>query len=129
MQINVATTYGQFSLASSVKKADMDLLAKYRKDALTVKDEEGNEKFRIAFKDGGASSITGFGIQFNKVSADGCVVATATIPEGDGDVAGKVADFVGTAVSYLKLLEASVPTAAAEVAAERSGLIGAITVA
>ena len=117
-------------LTSTLKVEEIELLKKYKPDALKIKDAEGNDVFAIAYKDG-CPGINNKGITFSGESRDGNGYATLTanldLNEGE-DPKEAVADIIGTPAVKVNEIEAAAPAALAEVLAARAALIDSITV-
>lgn len=130
MKIKLYRNLAQYTLTSSVKTADINLLKKYNPDALTIKDAEGNVKFAIGYNEG-KSSVAPFGVTFGATDVTtGAAMVKGELP-ASADTAEKcgeyVADIVGKALAYVNILEETIPAAVADVTTARSALIGSIT--
>ena len=130
MQIKIFKLPKQYALISSIKKSDIELVKKYRPDALKKKNEAGDDIFAMSYVEG-KSCVSANGITFRAVDADtGCAVIIGALPDTlpanttNGDY---IADVVGAALPFVNEIEEKVPAIAAEIRAERSTLIGSIT--
>ena len=65
-------------VTSAMKLADIKFLGKADKDALTIKDKEGNEIYKIQT---GSASLSKFGASFDSANKDGFAEATIIIPD------------------------------------------------
>lgn len=128
MQIKIYKDPKTFTLVSSIKKADLDLLKKYGPDALKIKDEDGNDLFGISYVEG-KHNVSKNGVTFGAVSENGGLMVVGTLPTlPQGQTASDyVADFVGAALANINKLEESVPAAVASIKEAREQLIGSIT--
>ena len=118
-------------ITSDVKLEDIKLVKKYRPEALTLFEGEGQEKEAV-FKIGiGASSIGKYGVEFDRESRDDDKLATLTvlIPAGTKDAKEYVSDVYGRPVLMLNKLEATLPGVIEEIAAEKAAIEANITVA
>ena len=130
MQIKIFKDLKQYTLTSSLTKADIATAKKYRPAALKVKDSEGNDVFAMSYVEG-KPCVAANGVTFGSASADGgYAMIVGQLPDElpAGTTAGDyIADKVGAALGYINVLEASIPDVVAEITAERNALIGSIT--
>ena len=130
MVIKIFRDLNQYTLTSSIKKEDLDLVKKYRPAALKKKDAEGNDIFGVSYVEG-KPFVAANGVTFGSVSAEGgFAMITGTLPESlpANTTAGDyVADKVGGAITYINEFEASIPEVVAAIKAERAALLGSIT--
>lgn len=119
-------------ITSELKREDIELLEKYRPDALILKGGEDGKKpiFRVATTSG-MGDINKFGAAFGGVTHDGAGLATITIVGGVSgeDVREAVAEKVGTAILNLNKLEESLPAVLEEISAEKAAILANIEVA
>lgn len=117
-------------LTSTLKVEEIKLLRKYKPDALKIKNENGDDLFAIAYKEG-CSSITPKGVTFGGASRDGNEFATFTanisVAEGE-DIKEVVADLIGVPAGYVSQIESAAVNALHEVRAARAELLNSITV-
>ena len=125
-------------VTSTIKSADIALIAKYRPDALTLFEtgangEKGDPYFVVSSTTSGSGSIGRYGIVFGGTARDGSGLATVTVPftgpTAEADVKESVADMYGTALANLNEIEAVIPEVLADIAARKAAIIDAITVA
>lgn len=122
-------------ITSSVKFEDLQLVKKYRKDALTLKGGESGKEpvFSIFVKDCGKGDINDNGVVFASATRDEEKLATVTmsLPEVgvDADVKKFVADSIGGALANLNALEATLPTVVEEIKTQYNNVLENITVA
>ena len=132
MQIKFFKNLKQYTLTSSIKKTDIELVKKHRPGALKKKDADGNDIFAMSYVEG-KPCISANGITFGTTDVDtGCAMIIGSIPETlpEGTTANEyIADKVGNALAFVKELETSLPEVVNAIKAERSELIGSITVA
>lgn len=131
--MKLTITGDAYALTSTIKVDEIELLKKYNPDALSVKDKDGNVKFKVSYSEG-KGSITPYGVTFGgkgRGESDGCATVTGTLPAGlSTDEAKKyVVELVGGVVAYLEQLEKDVTKAAEAVSTQRKKLIDGITVA
>ena len=118
-------------VTSDMKLEDIKLVKKYRPEALTLFEGEGEEKepvFKIGIGDGG---IGKYGAEFDQETRDDEKLATLTtlIPAGTADAKAYVSDAFGRAILKLNKLEATLPGVIEEIAAEKAAIEANITVA
>lgn len=130
MKITLHRDVAKYVLTSTIKKEDLELVKKYRPDALKIKDSDGNDIFGMSFV-AGKPCISKNGVTFGAVNADGFAIVTGDIPEklpeGTPNAGEYVADVVGAALAHVNALEASLPEVVATIKTERAALIGGIT--
>ena len=120
-------------VTSSLKKADLLTIAKYRPEALTLMGGEENKTpiFEIRVKDSGRGSFDANGAVFTGETRDEAKFATLTLTADDikGDVKDWAADKFGTAIERLTALEAKLPEVLTQIAAAKAKVVESITVA
>jgi len=119
-------------ITSAVRLADIQLIEKYRPEALILKGgEDGKEQlFRISTGDVGC--INKYGATFSGATRDDDKFATLTMPaiiEGDEKLAEAVADAIGGPLMMLNQLEAQLPEVVEAIADEKAAIMAAITIA
>ena len=118
-------------ITSAATMAELKTLAKLRPDALVLRGGENNKSvlFRVATGDPGDGEITALGAVFDGVTHDEQKKATITIPDFTpcGDVKQAVYDQYGGAIVLLNKLEESWGTVHGEIAAEKQGVMNAIS--
>lgn len=122
-----------YAIQSTIKVSDIALLAKSNSNALTITDDDGNQKFAIGYAEG-ESSITDFGVTFGGKTRDENSYATITgsLPSTvkTNDAAKEyVADLLSSVNEYLVTLEESVPKAADKIREQKKKLLESITIA
>lgn len=119
---------GAWILQSNFTLEELKLIERFRPNALTLKDEQGNPTFKVST--GRHPDVSKFGATFNGVSADGTGMAciTSGIPDGTEDVRQYVSDIVGTAIINLNKIEEHIPQVLEEIAAEQEAIRSSITV-
>lgn len=119
-------------ITSAMKLEDLLTVKKYRPDALTLKGgEDGKEPvFRIDVTKG-SGSIGQYGASFAAETHDGAKLATITVvaPDIEGDIKEYIADKLGSAITSLNKLEATLPDIVQAVADEKAQVMNAISVA
>ena len=129
MKITIHRDVAKYVLTSTIKKADLELVKKYRPDALKIKDKDGNDIFGMSFV-AGKSCVAKNGITFGGVNADGFAIVTGDVPEklpeGTPSAAEYVADVVGAALAHVNALEKQIPEIVTAIKEERAALIGGI---
>lgn len=129
MKITVFQDVNKYALTSTLTTEQIKLVEKYRPDALTIKDSDGNPVFVMNYKEG-KPSVSKFGITFGSCSHEGKLAQVVgdlpVIPEGQtqGEF---IADLVGAAMDHINALEAAIPAVAAEITAARTELIKSVT--
>lgn len=131
MTIKIFRDLKQYTLVSSIKKEDIDLVKKYRPAALKKKDADGNDIFAVSYVEG-RPCVAANGITFGSTSVEGGFAMIAgslpeTLPANttEGDY---VADKVGGAITLINEFEKSIPEVVTAIKNERAQLIGGITV-
>lgn len=118
-------------ITSALKREDIELLEKYRPDALILKGGEDGKKpiFRIATTTG-AGDINKYGASFGGETHDEAKLATITMMSGvvGEDIREAVAEKVGTAILNLNKLEATLPEVLEEISAEKAAIMDNIQV-
>lgn len=130
MKVTLFKDVARYALTSTLTKENIDLVKKYRPDALKVKDADGNDVFGISYVEG-KNCIAKNGITFGATSHDGGFAMVVgdlpeTLPAGTPNVNEYVADIVGSALGYLESLENTLPSIAEGIACDRAALIDSI---
>ena len=130
MKITLHEDVLKYVLTSTLKKEDLDLVKKYRPDALKIKDSEGNDIFGMSYV-AGKPCVSKNGATFGATNKDGFAIISGDIPEklpAENANAGEyVADIVGAALTHINALEKSLPDVVTAIKQERATLIGSIT--
>lgn len=129
MKIQVFKDLREYTLTSDLTAEDILFAKKHCPKALKIQDAEGNDKFSVSYNEG-HSSVAAFGITFGAKTADGgkAMISGKLDPKVElKDAGDHVADMIGAALPYITELEKSIPTAIAEVKAQRKALIDGIT--
>ena len=130
MKITLHNDVLKYVLTSTLKKEDLDLVKKYRPDALKIKDGDGNDIFGMSYV-AGKPCVSKNGITFGAANSDGFAIVVGDIPEklpSENANAGEyVADIVGAALTHINALEKSIPEVVTAIKQERTALIGSIT--
>lgn len=126
MQIKIFKDLHKFTLTSTIKKADIELVKRYRPAALKKQDDDGNDIFAMSYVEG-KPSVFANGITFGSSSANGGFAMItgdlpATLPD-DTTYGDYVADKVGAALSYINVLEVEIPVVADAIKVERADLL------
>ena len=128
METKVFKDVKKFSVTSTLKKSDIELVKKSNPNALLIKDEDGNDIFGVSYVPG-KSSIGARGVTFGEVNDGGYLLVVGDIPEKVENFTEYVADVVGGAVEHLQAIEAKVPAIVAEITETRNTLVNSIVVA
>lgn len=119
-------------ITSTLKREDIEKVAKYRKNALVLKGgEDGKEPiFKIGLTKSNAGSINQYGAEFGGETHDDAKLATITLAApGLGENArDEVAELVGAAILNLNKLEETIPAVLEEINAERDRVLENIVV-
>lgn len=130
MQIKIFKNLKQYTLTSTLKKSDIELVKKYRPDALKKKDADGNDICAMSYVEG-KPCMSANGITFGSADVDtGCAMIVGTLPEKlpAGTTYGDyVADQVGSVLAFVNDMEANIPAVVGEITTQRATLIGSIT--
>lgn len=107
-------------VVSSIKLEDLRKVAKYRPDALTLKDEDGNAYFAVCV--GKKPEIGKFGVVYNAEMNDGSGIACLTVDISDRnpavDVKTYLADLLGGTLANINAVETGVAATLSEIDAE-----------
>lgn len=119
-------------ITSTLKIEEIKMVGKYRPEALTLFEGEGDKKepvFRIGLT-GGAGEINQYGASFSENTPGGGKEAQVTmiLPDGISDVKEYVSDAIGRAVIKLNKLEATIPGIIEEIKAEKAEIEANITI-
>jgi len=119
-------------VTSSMKLEDLEMIQKYRPEALTLKGgEDGKEPiFAITTADCGCGEITKYGATFAGETHDEEKLAVITLAFVDrvADIKEWIADKIGSAIMNLNKLEESLPAVAEALRSERKAVMDNITV-
>ena len=130
MQIKIFKNLKQYTLTSTLKKEDIELVKKYRPGVLKKKDNDGNDIFAMSYIEG-KPCVAANGITFGAADVDsGCAMIIGNLPETlpENTTAGDyIADKVGSALEFVNEFEATISEVAAAIKYERAELIGSIT--
>ena len=104
---------------------------KYRPEATTLKDEDGDTVFVAAAKDGANGRIGRYGVIFDSISRDADKLAQITmlIPANIEDVRAWALETFAEVKSNLDKIEDSIPTVLAEINAEHREFLDNLTIA
>lgn len=120
-----------FTVTSDLKKADVQLLAKVNPNVLKVKDDNGNDLFKVAYTEG-CPSITNYGISFSGTLRDNSDKLTLTMELSPNlsaeDAKEYVAGVIGKIVGFVTKLEESIPQVANQARSEKQAIINSIEV-
>lgn len=120
-------------ITSNLKLSELETVKKYRPKALKLMGGENNkeELFCIDVGSSGNGSISAYGAVYCSSTYDAEKKACITIPlDGvQGDVKEYVADKYGEAVTYLSMLEDTLPDVLTSIAEQKAGIMANITVA
>lgn len=118
-------------ISSSLKLEDIQTVQKYNPGALSLMGGKDNKEtiFSICATTG-AGSINSIGASFGRTAHDGSgtAVVTMTIPGDVENVKEWAADTFGTAVTYLGMLEESIPGILEDILAKKQSVMGSIVV-
>jgi hypothetical protein len=117
-----------YVVTSTVSRADLEMVKKYRPDTLKIVDDETKEVlFRVSI---GSDSVSGFGISFGGVSNDDDKLATATlpIPHAVEDAKEYVIDIAGLALTMLEKVEGKVADVLKDIKADHDVIAESIVV-
>ena len=115
-------------LVSSMKFEDILKIKKYRPDALTVKDEDGNQVYAITATCGNGA-IGKYGAEFGGKPHDEDGFATITmLTDADGDIKEYLVDTLGAAIKHINDIESKAADVIAEIDADRAAIAEAIEI-
>lgn len=130
MQIKIFANLKQYTLTSSLTKADIELVKKYRPTALKIKDNDCNDIFAMSYVEG-KSCVAANGVTFGAADVNnGRAMIIGTLPEtlpADTTAGDYIADKIGSALPFINELEAVIPEVVDQIKTERAELIGSIT--
>jgi hypothetical protein len=125
MQIKVFMNLKKYTLTSSIKAEDIELVKKYRPKALKKQDSDGNDVFAISYVKG-KTSVSANGITFGGEDYDtGHAIVVDDLPDEVG-IADYVLDKVSAALPYIEELERELPAVVAEIQSERERVANSI---
>ena len=129
MTIKIFRDLKQYTLTSSLKVEDIELVKKYKPVALKKKDADGNDIFAVSYVEG-RPCVSANGITFGSASAEGgFAMITGNLPDtlsNNTTAADYVADKVGSALALINEFEASIPEVVNTIKSERAALISGI---
>lgn len=129
MKIKIFNDTKQYTLTSTLKVDDIKLVQKYRPKALKKKDADGNDIFAMSYVEG-RPCVAAHGITFGAKSHEGgYAMIVAALPEVEAgvNVKERIADIVGSDLTYINELEASIPTVVEAIRSERAAIINSVT--
>lgn len=85
--------FGVIAFNSKLTATAIKALQKHMPSALKMQDQEGNDIFAISYKEGQAS-ISEYGICFNKVDSEGCVLLTIAADMTNAQIAEEYAAII-----------------------------------
>ena len=97
-----------FVVESACTREDIKLAGKYDNKVLTLVDENKKPYFAIGYGDKGSLNRLGIVFDSETQSGDSVACVTLPLPEGGGDAKKRVAEYIGTALRDLELVEAQV---------------------
>ena len=118
-------------ITSAAKLEDIRKIAKYRPEALILRDENDEPLFGICVSANRRGEISPFGIEFGGCDGNGFAQMTAAYagPAGDDDaVKAAIADSIGAQVAMLTKLEESFPALIEEIDAEVAAILASIEI-
>ena len=128
MKVTLLKDVQKYVITSTIKKEQIELVKKYRPNALKVKDAENkNDIFAMSYLEGkscvGANSIT-----FGSANDAGNLIATGDIPNGLNKTEAKewLADKVGAVQAHVKTIEDKFDTLVEEIEASRKTIVDSI---
>ena len=119
-------------ITSEIALEDLQTVAKYRPEALTLYEGEGKDKepvFGVSLSKNSGGTINKFGATFSPTAnGQGKATITMLVDPDETDVAGMLSDKIGPALLKLEKLEAAIPAVIEEVNAEKAAIAEKITV-
>ena len=121
---------GAMVISSVATPEELSTLAKYRPDALVLKDaEKKKDIFTVGIAKNGYGDISKYGAEFSNVTdKDGHATITVMVPEGVEDKKAWAQDYLGVAILRLNQVEEQFESQLADVASEKSAVAEKITV-
>ncbi len=120
-------------VTSSLKLDDLLTIAKYRPEALVLRGGEDNKEklFCISANKRGIGEINKYGATFGSESHDDARLATITLSLSvtEDDAKEVIADALGSALTNLSKIEATLPEVLEQIADEKAAVMETITVA
>lgn len=115
-------------LSSSIKLDDIKKAEKYRPEALVLKDDDGNEIFKVSAGRHPAANEYGITFSGSTHGDEGLATCTWVVDGGiEGDAKEKVADIYGAALIKLGKFEEFFPAALESIDAEREAVLAQIS--
>lgn len=125
MQIKVFMNLKKYTLTSSIKAEDIELVKKYRPKALKKQDSDGNDVFAISYVKG-KSSVFANGITFGGEDYDtGHAIVVGDLPD-EADITDYVLDKVSAALPYIEEFERELPVVVTEIRNERERVANSV---
>ena len=129
MKIKIFKDLTKFTLTSALTKSDIEMVKKYRPEALKIKDADKNDLFAVSYCEG-HPCISPTGVTFGSKSTDGdFAMIVGDLPEkipSDQSAGDYIADKVGAALAYINAMESTIPSIVTDIKSERAALIGSI---
>lgn len=131
MTVKIFRDLNEYTLVSSIKKEDIDMVKKYRPAALKKKDADGNDIFAVSYVEG-RPCVAANGITFGATSAEGGYAMIAgEIPTdlpANTTASDYVADKISAALAFIGEFEKSIPETVAAIKSDRAKVIEGISV-
>ena len=121
---------GAMVISSAVTPEELNTLAKYRPDALSLKDAEGKKTvFSVGVAKEGYGDIGKYGAEFsNTTDKDGHATITVLLPEGTEDKKKWAEDYLGVAILNLSKVEEQFAAQLEDVEIEKLAVAEKITI-
>ena len=118
-------------ITSTQKLEDLELVKKYRPETLVLKDEDGDEYFRVGVSNG-SGTIGTYGAEFGGETHDAEKKATITLMiDGNGtpeEIKADIAEDIGLVLLNIEKVEEKIPAILSEIKAERDRILEHISV-
>lgn len=127
---NVKVCGDALVITSTLKYEEIEMVKKYRPEALTLKGGEDGKEPIFKITTGTMSEIGKYGACFDGATRDGNGFATITlmIDEEPADLREEIADKYGAALINVGTLEAILPEVLQEIEAERAAVLEQIEI-
>lgn len=119
-------------VTSAIKMEDLQMVKKYRPDALILKGgEEGKTPIFGITANPAGGSLTRVGAVFSSAAQDGSGLATLTmmLPRGIENIKEYIADAFGEGFTHLEEMEKLLPAVVADITADREAMMSKIVLA
>lgn len=116
-------------ITSTMKSEDIKTIQKYHPEALVLKDEDGDEYFRVGV--GTRGNVNVYGVTFDGETRDEAKYATLTLavsPDDGENIIDCIEDEIGNALANLNKVERGAAAVLEQIREERAAVRSCITI-